>query len=291
MEQDRPAIETVAGDTAPHWKPVNGSHAIQMAYAAISFSQPVTLVIWKRILAASREVAAKTGLALEVPLQSVTFQISASPGRQTPPPPFTNNGVEFHRQDVSGNVTEKLVVNENQIRFETYAYTRWAGFAVAVESLFESLLPIYLDAVNLSAITLEYTDVFFWSVEGPADCSEILDLDSSSIASRAAQPNGFWHSHTGWFDFNTPGQRILANADVTVADAMTTDGVRRAINIRTHESSQFMTRADGSLIDQEVSEKSFLSILNKHHQTLKGRLKSMLTDKGVEIISLGVNDA
>ncbi|MCC6482375.1 MAG: TIGR04255 family protein [Sphingomonadaceae bacterium] len=293
MEQGQPTtVIGTAQDAAPHWKPVNGSHAIQMAYAAVSFSQPVTSVIWKRILATSRDVAFNAGLTLEVPVQSLMFQIGGPPGQKPPPPsPFTNSGVEFHRQEIPGMVNEKLVLAENQIRFETYAYTRWAGFSAAVEALFEAVLPIYFEAVNLSSIALEYTDVFVWSEEGAADCSEILNLESPFIAFGAAQRSGLWHSHTGWFDFETLGQRILANADVTVADAATPEGTRRVINIRTHESSQFLASGDGSLIDLDVGQKSIVPILNKHHDTLKIRLHDMLTESGRDLISLGSPDA
>jgi hypothetical protein len=153
--------------------------------------------------------------------------------------------------------------------------------------LFDSVLPIYLDAVVMAGVALEYTDVFFWSEEGNADCSEILNLESPLVASGAAQPLGLWHSHTGWFDHGTSGQRILANADVTIADAMTPEGVRRAINIRTHESSQFLTGAGDDLLDQSGNQNIVMAILMKHHDTLKNRLSSMLTYSGRDLISLG----
>jgi hypothetical protein len=118
-----------------------------------------------------------------------------------------------------------------------------------------------------------------------------VDTDSPLIATAAMQPRGLWHSHSGWFDNQHQGQRRLSNADITVADALVQNQPRRAINIRTHEATQFLIGQDGQPIDGPPSMDSIFSIFEDHHVSLKTVLNDMLTPIAREMISLGATNA
>ncbi len=284
-EQGQATVPDQAENPEPKWVPVNGSHAIQMAYASVIFAQPVTAVIWNNVLSAARAAAAAADLNIEIPIQSMMLHFA---GPNPAPVQNANAGYQFQRHQAPNSVGEQFVVEPHQLRFQTYTYTRWAGFKSSVQSLFTAVLPTYFSAVNIGQISLEYTDVFYWSVEGDADCSEIVDTHSPLIATAAMQPKGQWHSHSGWFDSQQTERRRLSNADITVADAIVQSQPRRAINIRTHEASQFLIGQDGQLIGGQPSLNDIFDLLDSHHSSLKNSLDKMLTPAARGMISLGV---
>jgi uncharacterized protein (TIGR04255 family) len=291
LEQGQATVPDQAENPEPKWMPVNGSHAIQMAYASVVFAEPVTAVIWNNVQSAARAAAADANLDIENLIQSMMFQIGPAAGPNPAAIQNANAGLQFQRLQALNVVGEQFVIQPNQLRFETYAYTRWAGFRSKVQSLFEAVLPAYFSAVNAAQVSLEYTDVFHWSVEGDADCSEIVNTDSPLIAAAAMQPKGQWHSHSGWFDNQQQGRRLLSNADITVADAIVQNQPRRAINIRTHEATQFLIGQDGQLVDGPPSADEIFDLLESHHLSLKNSLNNMLTPVAREMISLGASNA
>ena len=279
-----------AENSEPKWVPVNGSHAIQMAYASIAFAQPVTAVIWNNVLSAARAVAATEELTVEVPIQSMMLQIG--PGvAQIPAAVQQNAGLVFQSHAAPNLAGEKFLVQPDQIRFETSSYTRWVGFRAKLQSLFSTVLPAYFTAVNLGQISLEYTDVFYWSDVGDADCRDIVDQNSRLVASAIMQPRGLWHSHSGWFDNEHVGSRRLSNADITVADAIVQNQQRRAINIRTHEATHFLLGQDGQPVDGQPKIEDIIEKFDDHHNSLKSVLNKILTPAARDMISLGVSDA
>jgi uncharacterized protein (TIGR04255 family) len=291
LEQGQAAVPDQAENPEPKWVPVNGSHAIQMAYASVVFAQPVTAVIWNNVQSAARAASTSADLNIEIPIQSMMFQFGPAASPSPTPIQNANAGFQFQRHQAPNTVGEQFVVEPHQIRFETYDYIRWAGFKNKVQSLFEAVLPTYFSAVNVAQVSLEYTDVFHWSVEGDADCSEIVDTNSPLIANAAMQPKGQWHSHSGWFDNQNMGQRRLSNADITVADALVENQPRRAINMRTHEATQFLFGKDGQPIDGPPSNEQIFSLFENHHISLKTLLNAMLTPGAREMISLGAGNA
>lgn len=291
LEQGQATVPDQAENPEPKWVPVNGSHAIQMAYASVIFAQPVTAVIWNNVQREARAAAAAADLDIENAIQSMMFQIGPATGPNPATIQNANAGIQFQRLQALNVVGEQFVIMPDQLRFETYAYTRWDGFNSKVQSLFKAVLPAYFSAVNVAQVSLEYTDVFHWSVEGDADCSEIVDTNSPLIAKAAMQPKSQWHSHSGWFDNQHLGQRRLSNADITVADALVQNQPRRAINIRTHEATQFLIGKDGQLIDGPPSNDQIFSLFENHHLSLKTVLNDMLTPIAREMISLGAGNA
>jgi uncharacterized protein (TIGR04255 family) len=290
-EQGQATVHDQAVNPEPKWIPVNGSHAIQMAYASVTFAQPVTAVIWNNVQREARTAATAANLDIENAMQSMRLQFDPAVGPNPATIQNSNAGIQFQRLQALNLVGEQFIIMPDQLRFETYAYTRWDGFNSKVQSLFKAVLPAYFSAVNVAQVSLEYTDVFHWSVEGDADCSEIVDTNSPLIANAAMQPKGQWHSHSGWFDNQNMGQRRLSNADITVADALVQNQPRRAINMRTHEATQFLFGKDGQPIGGPPSNDQIFSLFENHHISLKTVLNGMLTPVAREMISLGAGNA
>lgn len=132
-------------------------------------------------------------------------------------------------------------------------------------------------------------DVFLATREGDVDSALIINPDSDCIAHQAFHATSEWHSHVGWFEDATDAKRVLVNVDITVTNANTPKGVRRAINIRTHQALQFLSGDAGEAAAEALNETETLTIFNDIHRALKNRLGAVLTPLGQEMISLGGN--
>ncbi|OUC15761.1 MAG: hypothetical protein B0A82_05140, partial [Alkalinema sp. CACIAM 70d] len=182
---------------------------------------------------------------------------------------------------------DRMMVEKNSIRLDSLSYSRWAGFSDKLSALLK-LLPVYTEGVSIQQVALEYVDVFVALEPGEADCSLILDPASDCISPRAFHATTEWHSHTGWFeDFNADIHRTLVNVDVTVANANTPEGVRRAISIRTHQALQFSMSEGAENAAGQLKEEDVLTIFGQIHVALKDRFGALLTPEAKELISLG----
>jgi uncharacterized protein (TIGR04255 family) len=161
-EQRQATVPDQAVNPELKWVPVNGSHAIQMAYASVTFAQPVTAVIWNNVQKEARAAATAADLGIENAIQSMMVQISPAVGPNPATVQNANAGIQFQRLQALNVVGEQFVIMPDQLRFETYAYTRWDGFHSKVQSLFKAVLPAYFSAVNVAQISLEYTVLKSW---------------------------------------------------------------------------------------------------------------------------------
>lgn len=274
------------------WRPANPAHAIQSVFGVVVFAQPVTSLIWKRVADQVKQVASELNLPETGDVQAFMMKIEAG---AAPSVAQGEAGIEYFRRPQhtpppgTSPFVDRVAVDKNSIRLDSLAYTRWVGFSEKLATLLK-LLPSFAEAVSIRQIGLEYVDVFVATQEGDVDCSAILNADSDCISGRAFHPTTEWHSHTGWFeDFNMDIHRTLVNVDVTVANANTPEGVRRAISIRTHQALQFSMSENAENAASELNAESVLTIFNDIHLALKDRFGALLTPDAKEMISLGAN--
>lgn len=273
----------------PMWTPIKGNHAINSCTAVVTFAQPVTDVIWAHILNAARSVAAANGLDREANEQGIQFMFGVGGAIQQPvmSPATPVRSVVFFRQEASGAITDKLTVDQNSFNLETTSYVRWVGFRSRFYAIAAALLPIYRSAVLLSGMSLEYVDLFTGDTAANPDCSKLINTNSESIAKRAIQPLGQWHSNTGWFENANATSRLLVNIDIGVSDQVTPLGSQRLIVIRTLEAVQFvMSGLLGQAVASSLPQEWVVDTLHERHVSLKNRLAGVLTEEGQAMISL-----
>lgn len=279
--------ETSPLGAAQVWAPIHGTHAIQIASAIVTFSESLTSLQWKRAAAAARTSAQAVGLSEEAARQSIFLQFApGSPPAQIAGPSADETGLEFFRRFDSRSLSDKLTVDSSSLRIDTWAYTRWVGFSEKIKTCLGGVIPIFQDAVLLQSVALEYIDVFIAPQPGPADCSLVVDRDSSYISEKAFHEDREWHCHQGWFEAEKNARRVLVNADLTIGDANTPMGSRRSISIRTHEATHFLPAPGDPESAQSTMLDDILILLDNHHVSLKARLGDIITPQAKAMISL-----
>lgn len=265
------------------WNTINPAHAVQNAIGIISFAEPVSTFVVKRIVDAVRAEARLAGLLKEEEIN--TFLLQVAPGGQASPGKPSQVGTNFQKLQ-RANVAQSLAITTEAIRFDNAIYTRWVAFRELIEKFLNNAMPVVAQATQVSSIALEYIDFFYARNAGPADAQQIIDRQSDMISRKAFVRKSPFHSTAGWFEAETPENRRLVNVDVTVGDATGPNGVRRTITIRTHEAEQVID--PNSSRAQELSDpKSILLGMDALHSNLKKRLRGVLTRDAAALISLG----
>lgn len=275
--------DMVAGKASEIWAPVKDSHAILQVAAIVEFSEPVTAIIWDKVHAAAQALAAKYALSEKNEIQSVVFEVK--PGAAPEAQSTADDGVEFFRKGPTVNeVADKLTVEKNSFRIDTWQYVRWVQMQTFLGDAVRELLPIFTAAVVPTKLSLEYQDLFYGQAAGPADASLIVRDRSRYFDGTDLDLNDVFHSNRGWFEHHGV-TRTLVNADIAAADAKGPIGVRRTIKIRTFESLRIAAgRLEKEAVVQGVDET--LDAFERMHISLKNRLGDILTPDAQAMISL-----
>ena len=267
------------------WRPLRGTHSIQMASLSVTFAESVNDRPWRRIEKRIAESAAKHGLDARQPLQVISMRIqpNAAPSIQ----PQQEAGFEFLRRASADFFAEKIQVMRNGVTFENWDYTRWAATKNKFSGLVKDAYEIYSEGVELSAISLSYADMFQATTTGfEADCSQIIDQQSRFIAPKAFTKTKPWHTHCGWFEYPDAWTRRLRQVNIDIADARNPDGEFRIANIVTTANDQFGQEGRDSLPAGKGDWSDVVLRLQACHETLKSTLGSILTKEASVAISL-----
>jgi uncharacterized protein (TIGR04255 family) len=272
------------------WRPLSEAHAIERVLAAVRFAQPVTDIPWKKIQATGRERARKLQLITERPLQQIGFAVSPEgQGNVTVP---QSVGIEFLRLERPDFYSDKLAIERAAVSFESWRYTRWVGFAERIREGLATLAQLYLTAVPLLGIQLEYIDRFD-AAEGQRapSCAEVVRHPSKFIAEGAFRDREPWHCHIGWFEKPDAQTRRLANLDVDVGDvaAQPFTEAKRTIRIRTHLTDFFNQPEFEPLSEEAVTTAFIADRFNSLHIELKEMLREVVTEVAAASISLEAN--
>lgn len=278
-----PGADNLAAPAASSlWSTINPAHAVQRASAIVTFSEEVTSVVVNRMVDALRADARGFDMLQEDPVTTVRVQIGPG-GTETQP--TLHIGTVF--KEVHGsNIVQALAVTKEAIRFDTFSYTGWVSFREQLGIFLRLAMPIVEQVVPVTAVALEYLDLFYAKNEGPADVAAILDRKSDMLARHAFQRRMPFHSHSGWFERDRDDVNRLVNVDITVADAEGPVGTRRAISIRCHEAEQVMDQ-HAPRARELVAPESILASMDTLHVSLKKRLSNILTADARTMISLG----
>jgi uncharacterized protein (TIGR04255 family) len=270
------------------WRPLHESHAIERAFAAIRFSQPITDVPWKKIQRAGRERAHKFQMITERPIQQIGVAFSAEGQGNMAAPEAV--GFEFLRLERPDFFSDKLALERNSVSYESWRYTRWAGFAERIREAIAPIAELYLTAVPIFGIQIEYIDRFNAAPgkESPS-CAEVVKHPSKFIAEGAFQDREPWHCHVGLFQKPDGQTKRLTNVDVDVADLADQPFTRptRTIRIRTHLTDFFNQPGFEPLPEDAITDTFIANRFNSLHIELKDMLREVVTEAAATSISLG----
>ncbi|SOC47140.1 uncharacterized protein (TIGR04255 family) [Rhizobium subbaraonis] len=271
------------------WRPINSAHAIQQVIARVRFSQDVNEIPWRRILTLGKDRARALGLNVEQPVQDVNVTMSPS---GPPVQSIREVGVEHLRLERPGFASDKLLILKSEISFEEWRYTRWAALAEKLGELFLPLTERYMDSVTISAIQLEYIDMFEAAPasHGP-DCSELIRENSEFTSPVSYSKTNPWHCHSGFFTSPDAQTKRLCNIDIDVADINTgttptgEDPVRVA-RIRTHLTDFFNQKGYPPLSNESFEGAAIIERFEALHVSLKQTFGKIITDQAAAAVSM-----
>lgn len=277
------------------WRPLHEAHSIQVASLTILFGQALTDVPWRKAITEGRALARELGLTVErnVPVFSFAL-VQERATAPVPPAAQVPHGVEFMRLRTPTFAEEKLIYDLNSLRYENWAYTRWAAFLDRALALVFSLMRnYYLPSVPILGIGVDYNDRFYSAdgLEAP-DAGQVIRPDSPLIAAGAFKRIDPWHVHSGWFEACDDQTKRLFNVDIDVADmppGVRPQGAVRALQLRTAAVDHFNQPGLREMPNDDVTVAFVSRRLQMMHEELKRVLEAVLTDSATATIGLKGN--
>lgn len=180
-------------------------------------------------------------------------------------------GVHFTRPSTSNVsvVSKALNISRQNCLAVIVEYSRWDTVWPEVRKWIQLVLPTILPTHAVTALGLQYVDVFFWKAD-PAELNlrEMLAENSKLLPKNIFDTPNLWHSHHGYIDkceANSPYE-VLENINVNMLD---TNGQR---------SIQILTSHRAQLKAPIWTYDNFSSGLDQFMPQLHERNKSILRD-------------
>lgn len=267
------------------WRPIHDTHAIEVAAVTLTFSEPVGDVTWRKAQSLLEPITEKHLLLEQTPIGIAWPQELRSLGIANP----IAQGTAYTRQNGDGSVAERVQVTRNSIKFEDYSYIRWAPFRDRFRDICAEIALIYSGSSSILSIQSEYLDSFESLVDKDrSDSTDVVDPESSLVASSAMRTFDNWHCHSGWFDRHDEFRRLV-NINVDIADRnepLDPPKVTRMVRIKTMAADQFGPAAGFEPDDRPLEWSRLSHHLDSEHDQLKDLLRSVLTKSALEAISL-----
>ena len=171
-----------------------------------------------------------------------------------------------------GNVPlETLVLEDQSLKYETVAYTRWTEFSARFEEVALPILEDVLELVDIANLVLEYVNRFIF--DGPATearAEGVLSEAFVSLPEAARTGPTAWHSHLGWFE-EIEGHSMLINQNVDAQDGRARNDATAVRNL------QIYTKTDLRPKEYENGYEGLRSAMSAMHVKSKTLVCDILT--------------
>lgn len=265
-----------------NWRPTQGTHAIQMAAVGVNFRDPLTSLLLDN--AEGSVPSAVRKLCQRNELKELGFLIG--PGGQ-PQPQVQTAGVEFTRHTTPNSLSNKFVLSKNSMRYEEYDYTRWASLAQEIEIFCSRTYEIFAQSTYVNSVYMEYIDLFVCPIEFIDSVNLIINPRSQYVASGANSERGLWHTHSGFFESDVGEIRRLHQINIDVSNAHMSDGLMRAIQVRTFVSDNLSEPLEGNQKALTLPWVQIAERITDLHKATKEDFRQVLTPDAAIAISLG----
>ncbi|NYH13409.1 TIGR04255 family protein [Paraburkholderia bryophila] len=269
--------------------PFAGDHAVQSVAFVLEWASPLDTAALKAV----RQLAPRFQASFPVVQEQrqITVKVEATAGGRSPKhkaaatPATELGGIQFIHNSghAPGTFTRMIQVQRKNCLVALNEYSRWDTVWPRVQGWLEALLPIVLSGRALSAITLQYQDVFYWREDvSRLDLREVFRAGSSYLPPNCLDQKSAWHSHHGFIediDGEWPGH-LLNNVNVNVGDL---NGQRQIGTMLTHKVTF------GSPVwTQERATDALSSVMPMLHRINKSTLQDVFSDAVREKIGLTV---
>ena len=257
--------------------PFAGNHAIQSV--AFVFEWPTPLDTATLRVIRSLEPQLRLAFPVVQEQQNVTVQIEAgkvakAKYHQSKQQPTQLAGVQFlNPGHAVGQFSRMIQVQRQNCVIVVNDYSRWDTVWPRVQAWLDAVLSVALSGRPLTAVMLQYNDVFLWK-DAPEllDPSEIFVKDSPYLAPNILGLKTAWHSHHGFIeqmDGPWPAQ-VLDNINISVGDI---NGQRQVGALLSHKST-FST----PIWSFQKAKIAIDEVIPQLHDRNKSRLKLLLSD-------------
>ena len=201
------------------FSPHGDHHAVVEADLVVEISPPITHPVRAELKKNHGKWRAFLPAVVEPP--TVDFHVSqrgSRAPRSVPPPP----PLEFVRYKSDGRLDWRLILHGAHITINCLAYTRWRHVWKQARGLFALGSEVLPEPTVITAVALQYVNVFSWG--GPTedyDARQLLDESSSSVPASVLDRGPLWHLHQGWFEshLDPPEGRVLRRMHIdAIAD-------------------------------------------------------------------------
>ena len=130
-------------------------------------------------------------------------------------------------------------IEHNRITVGCYNYSRWNEVYINAHRLKGEIGQALKESEHkISALTLKYTDVFFWAQQDEGMLPEVLEENSNRVPGEIYDKygkSGLWHLHQGWFrdEEGKNGERLLEQINITGTRANTNHGLLPCVTLET----------------------------------------------------------
>ena len=177
------------------FKPLFGAHAI----AEVIFVLQISPAITADVRANLKRGHEKWSALLPSVVEPTTLEFSVTKPGENPPPPRIPP-LQFVRHRSNGDVEWRLHVQDGDIVINCLVYTRWRHIWGQARGLLTEVAMILPGDTTISSVSLQYTNVFFWSgATKDYDVRELLNADGSRVPAAVLDRGPYWHLHQGWF--------------------------------------------------------------------------------------------
>lgn len=109
-------------------------------------------------------------------------------------------GIVFERFSLPSLLVKSLQVNRSHCMVINNEYTRWSKVWSEASGLFSLILPIISKYTTISAIGLQYADMFSWRGDRQDfELSALFSRDSQFLPRHVYGLADLWHIHQGYF--------------------------------------------------------------------------------------------
>ncbi|MER9741995.1 hypothetical protein [Mesorhizobium sp. M0187] len=281
-EQSDPELDIVM------WKPLTPRHAIDTMAMVVTFGEPLSSLVFRRIIRELEPTTFSKGLNNRQPMQTVSMNFSPT-GPQIKP--SVAPGMQFQKlslvrvneEMVANKVVEELIFDPTHILYRNMNYSRWENVSGTYWDMCSDALRAIIENVPIITIRLEYLDRFVFEGDlAKATARGLIKEGSSLVAPHIFDLTELWHSHTGKLE-KTDGENLrLYQVNVDMVDMANADSsATRSIQI----ISAVEERYAGSGMEGGTTN-SLRVIFDDLHERVKELFKSIVDAKLLAAVGL-----
>ncbi|MER9091513.1 hypothetical protein NKI34_10345 [Mesorhizobium sp. M0700] len=254
----------------------------------ITFAEPLTSLVFRRILRELEPTTFAKGLTNRQPMQMISVNLNpTAPQVQQ----SVASGMQFQKQSlvrvnddaVTNKVVEELIADPNHILYRNMNYSRWNNICSSYWDMSSEAITSILDNVPIRTIRLEYLDRFFYEGDPEqATATGAIKQGSELVAPHIFYLTDLWHSHTGKLEKTDGENRRLFQVNIDMVDMAGPDSVsKRSIALMSAVEDRF---AGGGMEGGTVG--GLRATFDDLHKQVKDLFKSVVDDNMLAAVGL-----